>query len=505
MLARLNGALGGVIDDESFTLSQSYYYGHLYECAEFRVEITEGEPLDLCDHLDRIAIGKSARHQNSGNGPDPQWQRGDASEFRRRIVSGESLHPSVASYVGQLAHDGVPKHGAIDSINLLFDEHHVPRYAGRRGEVLKIIDYVYDKETKKQAPETANLHSIRADKVKMTAVKWLWPGRFAYGKLGLVSGLPDEGKGQFLWFVAARATRGGSWPCGEGEASIGDVLVLQCEDDLSDTVVPRLVAAGADLSRIHIVSMVRTESGGSRMLNLAQDLAMLRRKIEEIGNISIVLIDPLSAYMGRTKEVDTFRTTDVRNVLSPLAALAAELDVAIISIMHFNKKTDVNNVLLRVSDSGAFTAQSRHLYGVVSDPEDKARKLLVRGKNNLAPAGQKSLAYRFATQLVGTDAKSGEEIWAPYIMFDPEAVDIDPAEAMNNGMGRPKDQRNKAKDWLRGKLAMGELCCADLVRDAKNEEDISRATLFRARDELKIISAKRGSEIYWSLPTFETG
>jgi AAA domain len=101
------------------------------------------------------------------------------------------------------------------------------------------------------------LESVRASDVKITAIRWLWPKRFALGKLGLIAGLPDVGKGQVLCDMAARVTHGFEWPCNEGHAPQGNVVLLSAEDDPSDTVVPRLIAAGADLERIEIVRMVR--------------------------------------------------------------------------------------------------------------------------------------------------------------------------------------------------------------------------------------------------------
>ena len=96
----------------------------------------------------------------------------------------------------------------------------------------------------------------------------------------------------------------------------------------------------------------------------------------------MLLIDPISAYLGVGK-VDSFRTTDVRAVLAPVVELAGQLKVAIVGIMHFNKKIDVTNALLRISDSLTFGATARHVYAVVDDAENK-RKLMVRAKNNLA-------------------------------------------------------------------------------------------------------------------------
>ena len=175
--------------------------------------------------------------------------------------------------------------------------------------------------------------SARADTFKMKAITWLWPDRFAIGKLGIIAGLPDEGKGQILCDMAARITRGLPWPCNEGTAPQGKVIHLSAEDDPEDTIVPRLAAAGADLSRIELLTMVQ-EKGKDRMFSLITDLQLLRQKIIEVGDVRMVQIDPISAYLGVGK-IDSFRTTDVRAVLAPLVDLAAEMKVSIIGIMHF--------------------------------------------------------------------------------------------------------------------------------------------------------------------------
>jgi hypothetical protein len=259
----------------------------------------------------------------------------------------------------------------------------------------------------------------------MVPLDWIWPDRFAYGKLGLIVGLPEEGKGLLFCYVAERITTGGAWPCGEGFAEVGNVLLFSAEDDIGDTFKPRLIAAGADVSRIHVVKMV-CEGGKRRMFSLASDLEMLQRKIMSIGDIKAVLIDPVSAYLGVGK-IDSYRTTDVRAVLGPLTDLAMELKTAVIGIMHFNKKTDVTNALLRVSDSLAFGATARHVYGIVSDP-DNQRQLIVRAKNNLAERSSKALAFRFDSRDVG--AVNGKVIRAPFIVFEPDYVDVTATEAM---------------------------------------------------------------------------
>jgi putative DNA primase/helicase len=111
-----------------------------------------------------------------------------------------------------------------------------------------------------------------------------------------------------------RRAIGGSPVCNdEVEAPLGDIVLLTAKDDPADTVVPRLVAAGADLNRITIVKMMRARNGNGgevhRMFSLAEDLEKLRQLINKICNVVAILIDPISSYLGVGK-IDSFRDTD---------------------------------------------------------------------------------------------------------------------------------------------------------------------------------------------------
>ena len=186
---------------------------------------------------------------------------------------------------------------------------------------------------------------------------------------------------------------------------------------------------------------------------------------------------------------DSYRTTDVRAVLGPLMELAAELHVAIIGIMHFNKKIDINNALLRISDSLAYGAAARHVYGVVDDTENK-RKLVVRAKNNLSCGADKALAYRFTACEVGTDPKSGLPIRAPYILFDTQYVDITANEAMAAaGENKSPATRDAAKKFLLKILANGPVSKTE-IDEAAEANAIAKRTLDRAKAELNIEAEK---------------
>jgi hypothetical protein len=235
---------------------------------------------------------------------------------------------------------------------------------------------------RKTARPKDRLVAVEASTIEPKRVEWLWPGRFALGKLGLIGGYPDVGKSQVVIDIVARVSRRGDWPCDEGRAPQGDVLLFCSEDDPADTVVPRLIAAEADLKRVHIVTMVGTKSGREAVFSIQEHLPLLREKLEDIPQVVLVAIDPLSAHMG-VGQVNTGRTSDVRGALTPLVRIAQDKRLSIIGVMHFNKNQNVSNAMLRISDSLAFVAQARHCYVALEDPEIEERFLFVRAKNNL--------------------------------------------------------------------------------------------------------------------------
>ena len=234
-----------------------------------------------------------------------------------------------------------------------------------------------------RSPKPEGLEYTSAASFDVRSITWMWPGRFAIGKLGLIGGMPDMGKGLVGAFIAAAVTASVDLPCNEGKTPQGNVIWFSAEDDIEDTVVPRLIAAGADLKRVHIIKTMRKD-GKERAFSLVTDLPELRKTIGRIGNVVLVIIDPMSAYVGVGK-VNTSSTTDVRGFLTPLTQMAAELQIAVIGIMHFNKKADVTSAMLRIADSLAYVAAARHVYVVVEDPNVEGRRLFVKAKNNLAP------------------------------------------------------------------------------------------------------------------------
>jgi putative DNA primase/helicase len=361
-------------------------------------------------------------------------------------------------------------------------------------------------DQRNDAEEDATLRIVTADDLEMRGVDWLWPNRFALGKIGLIAGLPDMGKGQIAAYVTAVVTNSDvEFPCGEGRAPQGKVIWFNAEDDARDTVVPRLVAAGANRTRVHFVKSARVD-GEDKNFSLVTDLRLLRKAIERIGNVVLVIMDPLSAYLGVGK-VDGRSATDVRGVLTPLKEMAEELHIAVIGIAHFNKKDDLKSALLRVSDSIAYVAAARHVYVVVDDPENKECKLFAKAKNNLA-RDTKALRYGIGVKTVGHDSKLGVDIEAPFIVWHPEHVEITANEAMQAASGGNAYAKREAKEFLLERLAAGPAKAGDLFEEAE-QNGITSGTLKRAKQEMGIVSHKEQGRMdgawTWELPKGSNG
>src|SRR5437870_4429226 len=229
----------------------------------------------------------------------------------------------------------------------------------------------------------AQLISRCAADIDPKRIDFLWLGRIARGKHTAIAGEPGDGKSQLSVYVAATVSRGGEWPCGEGSAPIGNVIILNAEDGADDTVVPRLIAAAADLERVHIVSAVLQDDGkGRRSFNLQSDLALLEREIARIGDVALVIIDPISSYMGKA---DSHKNAEVRGALEPLSEMAERLKVAILSITHFSKVGAGNNskALHRFIGSIAFVGAPRAAFAVIEDADNEDRILFLHAKNNM--------------------------------------------------------------------------------------------------------------------------
>ena len=282
---------------------------------------------------------------------------------------------------------------------------------------------------------------VSAASLRPEPIRWLWPGWLARGKLHVLAGAPGTGKTTIALDLAASVTAGRALPSGF-RPQRGSVLIWSGEDDPADTLVPRLLAAGADLTRVRFVGDTR-EDGERRPFDPARDVDLLAAAVAGVDDVALLIVDPLvSAVPG-----DSHKNAEVRRGLAPLVDLAARLDAALVGITHYSKGTQGREPLERVSGSLAFGALARVVFGTVRQQAEEGepqRMLLARCKSNIGPDGG---GFTYAFEQAELRAHPGVE--ASRIVWG-EAVEGTARELLAEA--EPGDDHAEARDaadWLR--------------------------------------------------------
>jgi len=312
--------------------------------------------------------------------------------------------------------------------------------------------------------------------IKPKRVRWLWHNRVPRGKVTVFGGDVGVGKSLISVDVVARASTGRGYPGDEDSHDPVDVLMFFCEDGAEDTVVPRLMAAGADLSRIKRVT-------GEFALD--EDLKSLEQTLRANPSIKLVVIDPASSYLG---DVNLEKEREVRRVLMPLAQLAERLDVTIILILHFNKRSDVK-AIHRLLGAIAFSGVARAVWLFAEDPDNEDQNLMLHGKMNVAKK-QEALQYGIGEQSVTIE---GDATDVPFVEWKGtskvDAERVIGAHAAREGA----EKLTEAGNWLWDFLAT-EKPSKEVYKEAA-QRGISKRTLERAKSRLRIESEK--TEVGW--------
>jgi hypothetical protein len=318
--------------------------------------------------------------------------------------------------------------------------------------------------------------------VKPKPVRWLWQDRIPLGVPSLLAGKPKLGKSTLAYDLAAKVTTGKLDGALQGEPA--NVLVVTFEDLVAETVVPRLMAAGADLARVQTIEV---EHDGERdLVSLPEDVP----QIEEAAcdNTRLLVVDPLMAAL--TGGTDAHRDNQVRRVLAPLAKLAERNDLAVLTIMHLNKGQGAD-LIGRIGGSVAFTGAARSLLVFGADPQDPdgedgtGRVLAQRG--NLARRAA-SLAYRIEGRVI--DGSEGPIETSRLVCLGESEARADELLAAVS-TSEERTERDEATEFLRAELEGGPRSAKD-VKVAARDAGISDATLRRAKTQLGVSSERVG-------------
>ena len=331
-----------------------------------------------------------------------------------------------------------------------------------------------------------------ANEIKPKPIDWLWDGWLARGKLEVLSGIAGTGKTTLAISLAATVSIGGKFPDGT-RSPIGSVLIWSGEDSAKDTLVPRFMAAGADLSKIHFIGDV--EHGGQiRSFDPAIDIAALNNAAAKIDNISLLIVDPIvNAVAG-----DSHKNGEVRRALQPLVEFGEKLNCAVLGVTHFSKGTGGKEPLERVTGSLAFGALPRIVLATAKITEDEtSRRIFCRAKSNI---GKDDGGFEYSLNQKEIDGYPG--LFSSYILWgdsvEGSARDL-LAEPDNRETGDDNNSAlENAKNFLLKLLKDGSLLQKQIEVDARGAGH-SWGTVSRAKNALSMKSEKMIDGWHWKL------
>ena len=328
---------------------------------------------------------------------------------------------------------------------------------------------------------------ISGDKVKPQAIEWLWNGYLAAGKLHIVAGAPGTGKTTIAVAVAATLTKGGRWPDGT-VAPTGDVIVWSGEDSINDTLAPRLLAAGADMRRVHFVHDV-VDGGTRRPFDPATDFATLARAAVHVPELRLMVVDPIASAVA----ADSHKNSETRRGLQPLVDFAETIGCALLGVTHFTKGTQGREPLERVTGSLAFGAMPRIVLATAKLKEDGGGgRVLVRAKSNIGLDGggfryelrQEELPGEYNGIIASRVEWCGPVDGTASTILAVAEQDTDPDE---------KSELRDASDWLRARIedAGGEMARRELLQEAE-QAGFPERTIQRAKKRAGVITRQTG-------------
>ncbi|MBP0629986.1 AAA family ATPase [Cupriavidus sp. AcVe19-1a] len=344
---------------------------------------------------------------------------------------------------------------------------------------------------RKPEPVCDGVILVNGADLKPEPVRWLWQDWLALGKLHILAGAPGQGKTTIALAFAATVTSGGRWPDG-ARCAPGNVLVWSGEDDPADTLLPRLIAAGADRNRVHFITGARL-NGEIQAFDPARDMAALQAQAEHIGNIRLIIVDPVvSAVTG-----DSHKNTETRRALQPLVDLAASMDAALVGITHFSKGGQGSDPTQRVVGSIAFTAVARVVLvaAKVKSEDGEDRRILARSKSNIGP-DEGGFEYRIEQSEPLPGIHASYVAWGNSVPGSARELLSDP----NEGDDGKESAQDAAADFLLQVLAHDVVPAKEVESEAK-AAGIAWRTVRRASDYLNVKKRKgEGGKWYWSLP-----
>jgi hypothetical protein len=328
-------------------------------------------------------------------------------------------------------------------------------------------------------------------------IQWLWESRLPVGKLVMVDGDPGLSKSMSMLRIAVSVMFGKKFLDGAKPTITGGVVLLSAEDDLRDTIVPRLVAAGApDGQTIPMIHVPSSKTDGTQFsLADLNDRFELEHMIAK-ADARLVVIDPINSYLG--DRVDSHNDQKIRQVLAPLSEIANRTGCVIVGLRHVSKGGAGGKAVYRGLGTIGYTAAARVNFYIAEHPDEPGVFVFACSKTNLGPKPP-SIKYKLDFAKVEGISKP-----VPFVAHgetcDLTADQLSEAQAQNKGDDREgSDKVENAVEFLRLVLSDGRVSKSEVDRKAAQQK-IKPITLRRAQQQLKIKPQRDGNKWWWELP-----
>lgn len=346
---------------------------------------------------------------------------------------------------------------------------------------------------------------ICADDVQPKLTPWLWANRIPLNKVSVFSGMAERGKSTVATDLIARLTTGKDFPDGK-KNTIGpcDVIILASEEDYDEDIVPRLIAATADRKKVLFAGLSTVDGDDPWPIALDRDLGLLRGLIANRPNVKLIVIDPITSYLG---SVDPNRPKEVRPFMDKLKQFAKEVNISILLIIHFSKNPDVS-ALHRSGGAATWTDAPRAVWMFDKKKgEDETTTprthVMVPGKLNKVAAEQRK-TLEFTLKSVDVEIESKLEPVAAIAWGAETDLTLDQQfkadEPPKKKPGPPPIKIKAAMQWLQNHLESGPQPANDVLV-AGQDAGHALQTLRNAADRLDINSGPQvaGGPYFWSL------
>ncbi len=340
-------------------------------------------------------------------------------------------------------------------------------------------------DSERELADDCRIRLVHATSFAPDRVQWAAEARIPLGMVTLVVGQAGTGKST----NTARYLAG--WTVGTVPGDLYgepvNVAVASAEDHRSAVVIPRLLAAGADLERVRFVEEIRGGAPGDLQLN--GQVADLERALEA-GACRVLVIDTVIAHVpGRW---DTYKEQDVRAILKPLAHMAEKLNLAVVGVMHLNRR-ESTDVLSRIAGSGGFGQLARSILLVAADPDDPDCRVEIVAKSNLAA---KPSPIRLKVESASVRNEVTDEAIATSRMVEVGPSKVTAEQILASTRVHDDGALADAKEVLLQILADGPIP-ADLALSEAAKAGVSEATIRRARRSLGVETRKGSFDGGW--------